>query len=59
MCRGQHRVENRVDELQARAGGAGRGGAGWGGMVMYFADRIGIMLKMFLLSPENVCVYSV
>ena len=27
MCRGRHRVENRVGEVQAR-GGAGRGGAG-------------------------------
>jgi hypothetical protein len=67
MCRGRHRVENRAGEVQARGGagrggagrgGAGRGGAGWGGggggVVTYFADRIGAMVQMLLLSPENV-----
>ena len=38
MCRGRHRVENWVGEVQARGGvgrggaeAAGRGGVGWGG----------------------------
>ena len=41
---------------------AGRGGVGWGGVVTYFADRIGTMLQMLLLSPGNsysiLAVYS-
>ena len=49
MCRGRLRVENRVGEMQAR------GGVGWGGVVTFFAGRIATMLKMLLLSPENVC----
>ena len=31
MCRGRHRAENRVSEVQVR-GGVGRGGVGWGGV---------------------------
>ena len=46
MRRGRHRVENRVGEVQAR------GGAGRGGVVTYFADRICTMLQISLLSPE-------
>ena len=52
MRRGRHRVENRVGEVQAR-GGAGRGGVGWGGGVMYFADRIVPQYKSRSYSPEN------
>ena len=50
MCRGRHRVKNRLGEVQAR-GGAGWGGVGRGGVVTYFADRIGTMLQILLLSP--------
>ena len=48
MCRGRHRVENRVVEVQVQCG-AGRGGVG----VTYFADRICTVLQIFPLSPEN------
>ena len=51
MCPGRHRVENRVGEVQARGGEAGRGGVGWGVVVTYFADRIDSMLQMLPLSP--------
>ena len=69
MCRGRHRVENRVGKVQARDGGggggrvgsgragAGRGGArrgGWGGVVTYLAGRIGTVLQMLLLSPGKL-----
>ena len=52
MCRGRHRIEKRVGEVQAR------GGAGRGGVVTYIAGRIGTIVQMFLLSPEkfSVCV---
>ena len=54
MCRGRHRVENRV---QARGGG--RGGVGWGGVVMYFAGRIVPWYKCCSLAPGNVPCLSV
>ena len=55
MCRGRHRVENRVGEVQARGGG----GAGPGGVVTYFADRMVPWYKFSSLAPRNsvsVCV---
>ena len=36
MCRGRHRVENPVGEVQARGGGR-RGGVG--GVIAYYSDR--------------------
>ena len=50
MCRGRHRVEDWVGEVQAW-GGVGRVGVGWGGVVTYFADRIGTVLQILPLSP--------
>ena len=50
MCRGRNRVENRVGEVEAR------GGAGWGGVVTYFADRIVLCYTSCSLAPEIVCV---
>ena len=50
MCRGRHRVEIRVVEVQAR-GGAVRCGVGRGG---------GAMVQILLLSPGNsVCICPV
>ena len=45
MCRGRHRAENRVGEVQAR--GVVRGGAGWGG---------GAMVRILPLGPGKCLV---
>ena len=43
MCRGRHRVENRVGEVQAR-GGAGRG---WGTMVQMLLLRLCSVIELY------------
>ena len=47
MCRGRHRVENWVGEVQARGGG----GAGWGGLGATMVQ----MFSYALEEPACVC----
>ena len=50
-------VQARGGEGGAERGGAGRGWVGQGGVVTYFADRIGAVLQILPLSPGiRVCV---
>ena len=60
MCRGRHRVENRVGEVQAR-GGRGRGGAGWGWAGWLLTSPIApCFATNLLLSPGKfLCVCPV
>ena len=44
MCRGRHRIENRIGEVQAqggRGGGRVRAGRGWGTAVQTFSFTLG------------------
>ena len=50
LCRGRHRVQNRVGEVQARDG------VGWGGVVTYFANRIVPQHKSWSLAPRIQCL---
>ena len=55
MCRGRHRVENRVGEVQARGGG-GRGGVGSGWLRTSLIVSV-LCYKCCSLAPEMpVCV---
>ena len=50
-----------VCEVRVKA--ADMNGVGWGGVVTYFADRIGTMVQMFPLAPRisvsvHVCVVT-